>query len=52
MIIDITEEEREFLERMCSRAQILARLNFSKHQEAYDMEKIKALLQKLKLEKK
>lgn len=45
MKIEITEEEREFLERMCKRAEFLADLNL--HTNQNDPQKIKELIKKL-----
>ncbi len=45
MIIDLTQEEREWLYRLCSRALLFAEMNiFSSPQ---DPEKIKKLIEKL-----
>ena len=53
MKIDITEEEREFLERICKRAEMFCRLNIMSPNKAYsDFEKdltvINALIIKLR----
>jgi hypothetical protein len=45
MILDITEEEREFLQLVCYRAKRLAFLNV---QQNYDIEKIEILEKKLR----
>lgn len=46
MIIELTEEEREFLERICIRAKILAYKNIMKIPD--DFGKIEILIEKLK----
>ncbi len=48
MNIEITEEEREFLERVCIRAEMFCRLNIMSPNKAFsDLEKDLACIQKL-----
>ena len=51
MNIEITEEEREFLLRMCKRAELFAQMGMLKDVKAIDprgdLHKIKALIDKL-----
>ncbi len=51
MIIDITEEEREFLERVCRRAEQFCKMNLQSPGVAFnnDVDKIKTLKEKLKV---
>lgn len=56
MNLDITEEEREFLERVCSRAEMFCRLQIISPNKAYsdfekDLDSIKNLINKLKRDK-
>ncbi|MEK6878067.1 MAG: hypothetical protein AABY22_00585 [Nanoarchaeota archaeon] len=46
MIIEITEEEREFLERMCKRAEIFSMKDLLKLQKN-DLDSIRMLIKKL-----
>ncbi len=48
MIIDITEEEREFLERVCIRAQVFAMKGLGQRPNENDLESIKRLIKKLR----
>jgi hypothetical protein len=53
MNLDITEEERDFLERVCTRAEIFCRINITSPNKAYsdfekDMKSIQRLIIKLK----
>jgi len=48
MIIDITEEERIFLERMCSRAEILAMKGILQKSKEIDLDLIRALKNKFR----
>ena len=50
MIVDITEEEREFLERLCTRAQIFAMKGLGQRPGENDVESIKRLIKKLRKE--
>ena len=53
MNLDITEEEREFLERVCKRAEMFCRMNIISPNKAYsdfekDMTSIQILIRKLR----
>lgn len=52
MMIELTEEEREFLERLCVRAKLFCQKNFVKPSTSYsifetDLESISKLVNKL-----
>lgn len=46
MILEITEEEREFLETLCTRAQIYAMKGFAMRPKEMGVEEIRALKMK------
>ncbi len=48
MIIDITEEEREFLQRVCIRAEIFASRGIGQRPMESDLEAIKNLIKKFR----
>jgi len=48
MIIDITEEEREFLERICTRAEIFARKGLGQRPMEKDVKAIVILKRKFR----
>lgn len=48
MIVDITEDEREFLERVCTRAQVFAMRGLGARPSDNDLEAIKRLIKKLR----
>ncbi len=53
MNLDITEEEREFLERICTRAEMFCRMNITSPNKAYsdfekDLVSIRQLINKLR----
>jgi hypothetical protein len=53
MIIEITEEEREFLQRICTRAELFCRMNISSPNKSFsdfekDLHAIERLIVKLK----
>jgi hypothetical protein len=57
MIIELTEEEREFLERVCVRASLFCKINLFHPSDKFsnfekDAKSVQELIEKLKLEKK
>lgn len=48
MIVEITEEEREFLERICTRAEVFAMKNIGTRPADNDLSAIKSLKAKFR----